>query len=134
MLDDAKLLMKTQRARQAALEVGVLLALVQIAPEDGIPRGDAMVEPGLEVVRLGEVGRSADAPAEAVIGRSGPRFRKVVPRQESARAIVVVDGAVHSVPTPLGGDIERADSLELGRVVPEIDLDFLKGFHEVQGG
>ena len=41
---------------------------------------------------------------------------------------------MHSVPTPLGGDIERADSLELGRVVPEIDLDFLKGFHEVQGG
>src|SRR5262249_12666758 len=58
MLHYAKLLVESESARQSALEVWILLPLVQIATKNRVLVGNAMVDPGLKIMRLGKVDAS----------------------------------------------------------------------------
>src|SRR5689334_3799958 len=67
VLDDPELLVKSERPRQTAFEIGVLLPLVQIAAEDRILFGNPVVNACLKIVRLGEI--DAALLAEILIGK-----------------------------------------------------------------
>src|SRR4051794_27739474 len=69
MLDHAQLLVESERAGQAAFEIGILLPLVEVASEDGIFARNAVIHAGLEIVRLGEI--DAAELAEILTGEDG---------------------------------------------------------------
>ena len=70
--------------------------------------------------------------AETVIGRARARMGKVVSRTEGPGAVVVVNRPVHLVAAAAADHRQRADGLEFGRVVAEVDFSLFEGFDEVQ--
>src|SRR5215467_11303275 len=98
MFHHAKLLVIAERTRQAAFDVGILLPLVQVSAENGVLVRNAMIHPGLKVVRLGE--RDAELLAE-ILAAKNRQITEVWIRPERQ----VLFG--HGIDTALRNDVIR---------------------------